>query len=309
MSKTAHTEEFNRIEKEILAEYDSMGASNRRNSIPKLIGTGLNTLDLIIPPLADYLAFRLFYTPTNPKVTEAEEKLREKASVTYRLVAGDKKVAVFEWGDGPVLLMVHGWGSRATRHGTLIDAMVTAGYKVIAFDLPGHGLSTGQTTDLWELFQIIGSIISDSGGAHAIVTHSFGGLAASHALKKGVDVKRAAFIAMPSLMPGLLHNFCRALSLKDRLRQKIDKRMDEHFSFLGADYRQQFSAFHEAHKITIPVLLVHDEGDQDIAILESEIFVDKLPQGELLKTTGLGHNKILRDKEVLGKIKAFLASS
>lgn len=48
--------------------------------------------------------------------------------------------------DGPVLLLVHGWGVTAYlwRHNIL--PLAAAGYRVYAIDLPGHGLSDAPST-------------------------------------------------------------------------------------------------------------------------------------------------------------------
>ncbi|MEH6557335.1 MAG: alpha/beta hydrolase [Oceanicoccus sp.] len=42
------------------------------------------------------------------------------------------------------LLLVHGWESRATQMAGLVDAIVDAGFQVIASDGPAHGHSAGR---------------------------------------------------------------------------------------------------------------------------------------------------------------------
>ncbi|TMR98143.1 alpha/beta fold hydrolase [Nonomuraea basaltis] len=45
-------------------------------------------------------------------------------------------------GDGPPLLLVHGWGTDSHQWSWHIDALTAAGYRVIAADLRGHGYSS-----------------------------------------------------------------------------------------------------------------------------------------------------------------------
>ena len=43
--------------------------------------------------------------------------------------------------DGPAVLLVHGWGGCAYSYSETMPALANAGYRVIAIDLPGLGLS------------------------------------------------------------------------------------------------------------------------------------------------------------------------
>lgn len=44
-------------------------------------------------------------------------------------------------GDGPLLVFVHGWGCSAFTWRHVLPRAVAAGHRVVAIDLPGHGLS------------------------------------------------------------------------------------------------------------------------------------------------------------------------
>lgn len=52
-------------------------------------------------------------------------------------------LAVWSWGRGPVLLLLHGPRGLAGDFAPLVDPLVAAGYRVVAPDLPGHGDSDG----------------------------------------------------------------------------------------------------------------------------------------------------------------------
>src|SRR5690606_27190589 len=60
-------------------------------------------------------------------------------------------IETYRWGQGPVALLVHGWHGRASQYWEVIAHLRLAGYKVVAFDAPGHGHSTGTRSDLLEM--------------------------------------------------------------------------------------------------------------------------------------------------------------
>ncbi len=64
--------------------------------------------------------------------------------ICYPLGVGSTLTRVFEAGDAnaPAILLVHGLSSRADRWVRNIDALASAGFRVIAADLPGHGFAT-----------------------------------------------------------------------------------------------------------------------------------------------------------------------
>jgi haloalkane dehalogenase len=67
------------------------------------------------------------------------------AGVTVRRhrLANRLTVRVLESGpaDGEAVLLVHGWGGCVYSFAELIPALNHAGFRTVALDLPGHGLS------------------------------------------------------------------------------------------------------------------------------------------------------------------------
>jgi pimeloyl-ACP methyl ester carboxylesterase len=83
------------------------------------------------------------------------------------------------WGDGPPVLLVHGWGGRRPHLGVFVKPLVESGHRVIAFDLPSHNesdageLAPGRTT-IVECAEAVAAVVSTHGPARATVAHSFG---------------------------------------------------------------------------------------------------------------------------------------
>ena len=62
------------------------------------------------------------------------------------------RVAGEEWGEGPPVYLVHGWGGQRAHLAIFVKPLVAQGFRVIAFDLPSHNesdrgaLAPGRTT-------------------------------------------------------------------------------------------------------------------------------------------------------------------
>ena len=54
-------------------------------------------------------------------------------------------------GAGPRILLVHGWGGHAARLRRYVRPLNAAGFRVVAFDAPGHGGSGGGPVSLPEI--------------------------------------------------------------------------------------------------------------------------------------------------------------
>ena len=97
-------------------------------------------------------------------------------------VAGDLVLRVIESGPvrDDVVMLVHGWGGSVYTFAEMIPALASAGYRVIAFDLPGHGLSAKPTDETRYNTRAMSDAVlavADALGARrfAFVGHSMGG--------------------------------------------------------------------------------------------------------------------------------------
>ncbi|MGH7637505.1 MAG: alpha/beta fold hydrolase [Gemmatimonadaceae bacterium] len=93
------------------------------------------------------------------------------------------RVRVLEGGapDGPAVLLVHGWGGCSYSFAEMIPALVHAGYRLVALELPGHGLSDKPVEESWyseaSLTRVVVEVAERERLARfAYVGHSMGGL-------------------------------------------------------------------------------------------------------------------------------------
>jgi pimeloyl-ACP methyl ester carboxylesterase len=69
---------------------------------------------------------------------------------------------------------------------------------------------------------------------------------------------------------------------------------------------ESYSAYLAAQSITIPVMVIHDEEDNEVPVWASKNIFRNLKNGELLITNNLGHRKILGNQEVIEKTINFI---
>ena len=93
------------------------------------------------------------------------------------------RVRILEGGSvhGRAVLLVHGWGGYSYSFAEMIPALVHAGYRVVALELPGHGLSDKPADPSWyseaSLTRVLVEVVDrERLGPFAYIGHSMGGL-------------------------------------------------------------------------------------------------------------------------------------
>jgi pimeloyl-ACP methyl ester carboxylesterase len=103
---------------------------------------------------------------------------------------------------GPVrdaaVMLVHGWGASAYTFSETIPALVAAGHRVLALDLPGHGLSDKPREAAHYTLSAMADVVLATAAAcgvrsFSLVAHSMGGAAALDiATRHGTGLERLA---------------------------------------------------------------------------------------------------------------------
>jgi pimeloyl-ACP methyl ester carboxylesterase len=219
------------------------------------------------------------------------------------------RVATYRWGDGqrPVLL-VHGWESRGSRFAELAERLLALGYSPITFDAPGHGDSGGHTTTILEYQAVVEALHLRHGPFEALVAHSFGVPCAFYAAKQGVVAKRIVAIGGVSDFRYLVDEFGSQLGLTPAVVTRLAARVEQLFTPLDAIWTR-FSVTHETTALTQPILVVHDNDDDIVALAQgrktARHFVE---QARLVETRGLGHQRIMSDSAVVTAITDFVSA-
>lgn len=264
-------------------------------------------LERVAPFLAHRIFRLVFYVPVKYPVPEKEKEAVAQSTLFAFQVAG-KKVQAYRWGDEakPYVLVVHGWAGRATQFRKFIKPLNDTGFQVIGFDGPAHGQSEGRSTSILEFEQVLNQLFSLRGVPVAVVTHSFGGAAVLYATRNGLPVKTLVNIASPSIADEILKTYMRAINASwksaEKFKEFVKRKSGKNF--------EEFTALQSVKNLLRPIdlLIVQDENDDDVLPIHAEELKKAYPSAQLLKTSGLGHNRILKDDQVIAQILAFISA-
>jgi pimeloyl-ACP methyl ester carboxylesterase len=279
---------------------DTRTAPRKPFSLP-FLQAALRLLTVAAPPVAVRAAAALFRTPPRHKTSDAERQLLA-AGTPERLRVGSSDIATWTWGDGPQMILVHGWGSRGARLGSFVEPLVSAGYSVVAFDSPAHGDSSGRLSSLPQFIEALLAVARSRGPIHGVVAHSMGGAAAALAMARGLEAERAVFLA-PAANPGAYTRvFAQALGLPPRIRERMERRFEEQFGIRWED----FDVPTAVSSFSTPLLVFHDREDREVAWGDGERIARAWPGAELVTTHGLGHTRIVHDADIVRRAVDFL---
>ncbi|MDH4094304.1 MAG: lysophospholipase [Betaproteobacteria bacterium] len=264
----------------------------------------LRTSSLLAPGLAGLWAERLFLTPPQPLYPSAEVFDLLDARQSYLQHRG-RHIAMWHWGakDAPAVLLAHGWGGRATQMRRFVAPLLAAGYRVIAYDQPAHGLSDGRLTGLPDFADVLDAVARHHGGVRAVITHSLGGPAAAVAMARGLRLERAVLVSPPSDLVGYSRRFARWFAIPERVRRRMQAAIEERFGVRWADLELARVAPH----VDAEALVIHDRQDGVIPWRQGAAVARQWRGARLLSTQGLGHGRILQDEGVARAAADFIA--
>jgi pimeloyl-ACP methyl ester carboxylesterase len=260
------------------------------------------------PALAVRVAFRIFGTPLPPRwlhrrtawdhAWEVERWPFEDASLTLYTPPSRPQ--------GPIALLVHGWGGDAGQMLPLAGTLAAAGLRPVLVDLPAHGRSDGSVSNLPQFARAIEYTVArlqqQGHGVHAVVAHSLGANAAARAASRIGGVQRLVLLAPPSSPRDYTRLFAHVFGLSETNRAAMQALVEAREGALMADFEPPAVG----PRIAAPTLVVHDRGDRINPFAHGEAFAAHIEGAQLVATEGLGHRKVLKDPAVLDAVAAFL---
>ncbi len=264
----------------------------------RVLRGGLAWLGPRAPGLAARVAEHVFRTPPAYRPSPEEREALVFAD-PLEVRFGEVVLRGASFGDGPVILLVHGWGGRSTQLRALVGPLVDSGFRVVLFDGPGHGATGGSQSSLPEMAAAIHAVLAEVGPVHAIVAHSMGAPSVALALERGPLPDRLVFISPPCHMSGSTRRFAHAFGLSEELRVRLERRLEQRFQ------RTLDEMDLGRTSLPVPLLVVHDRHDREVPFEEGRRVAKSWPAAELVETTGLGHVRILRDPAVIARVVDF----
>lgn len=227
---------------------------------------------------------------------------------------GQMRIAYQRAGEGPAVLLLHGWGDGMIRFEPFWDAWIARGNALIALDFPGHGEST-KPPEAWSVTEFAAmtlAFLDDLGIERCdVVAHSFGArVAIVMAATAPARFDRLILTGAAGLIPKRgLDYYARVYSYK--LAKQMAKirwinralRLDEKMQQAGsADYRALDGVMRATFnrvvnqnlrpylpKIQTPTLLVWGENDTATPLWMGRVMESEIPDAALVLFEGASH--------------------
>jgi pimeloyl-ACP methyl ester carboxylesterase len=300
-----------------------MPTPTRRSSPRKLrmMRAGAATLriangvgDVVAPGLtARAAARRWFQIPGTPGARHESDQSGPGGGSTFETSSLGYVIRGTWWGDGPVVYLVHGWAGSAQHMVDLVEPLLMRNYRVVVFDAPSHGRSDPGSVrpgaQSWGRVRTRarGGLRPLRSGARGVIAHSLAAMAAMLTLRFGsLSTERLVFLAPMTGLQSQLDTFAEALNLGKRTRRRMTARIHDRVGFGVEEFDLVRMA---SYARDAPLLVAHDRADRYTPYGDSVTLVEHWPgTAELLTTSGLGHNRLLRDPEVIAAVVRFVVN-
>ncbi|UCP00032.1 alpha/beta fold hydrolase [Metapseudomonas lalkuanensis] len=259
---------------------------------------GINaTLGRLAPRVIARRMRRQFMTPRNLPPRDWEmPMLGSSERITLRF-----GLSALRWGSGPTVLLMHGWEGRPTQFASLIQALVDAGYGVVALDAPAHGRSPGREANVVLFARALLEAAGELPPLHAVIGHSMGGASALLASQMGLQARALVSISAPSRILGPLRSFARYMGLPSRARAHFVSQVEAHAGIPAASLDVQ------RYQLDIPGLVVHAADDPVVPAGDAQIIHDAWFDSQLLRLEQGGHQRLLSDPRLISAVLGLLA--
>ncbi|SNC74661.1 Pimeloyl-ACP methyl ester carboxylesterase [Marinobacter sp. es.048] len=264
-----------------------------------LFQTGFGAYSSILPGRA---ACKAVEWMTSPRITrERRLSCQELFSEHVALPSGAR---LSSYGNGnKKILFLHGWSGWVGQFEGLIREINPFEYTVYAIQPLGHGESRAVRSHPGRFIEASLEAIEYLDSSFDVaIGHSLGAAALVSVQALTESFERMVLISSPATIEGVLNRFARFLNLGKRSKSHFITTMEETVGIPVEELNLLLIA--EVEKV--PVLLIHDEDDQEIPVSESESLSLAFDNSQIFRTAGWGHSRLLQNPEVTQKIMHFL---
>lgn len=249
-----------------------------------------------------------------PTIPETDYDRRAAAGATILdFPFEDQRLTGYSWGAGKNVLLVHGWGSRASHLAPLGRVLARSGFRVVAYDAPAHGrsLKRGQEnqSNLIEFCRAISGVARAMRPVYAVVGHSMGASATAFTIaSQAIDpdykfsTERLVMISSAASLSRTIENFCRRAGLRDGAVEELAKGLERNFDIRVAE----LSVALALKNINARVLIVHDRDDEEVPMEDALSLQRSRDDARFITTHGTGHQTILASRALIKAVKEFL---
>ena len=252
------------------------------------------------PPRRTYVSAVARGKPGDPS-----EALNGRAYETWAMRSDGLDLPVWDVAgddpDGPVVIMVHGWGDARVGALARLPAIVPAASRVVMLELPGHGEAPGKCSlGAREVEDLCGLVERVREGDRKLVVFGWS-LGAGVAIAAGAgtcseQIDGIVAEAPYRLAPTPARNVLRNANLPHSVNLGPAMAVLGMRFGVGPQWRG-FDRAELASKLACPLLVVHGAHDEVCPIEDGREIASRAPEGELCEIEGGRHNNLWTDEE------------
>jgi pimeloyl-ACP methyl ester carboxylesterase len=267
----------------------------------RVLKMAMATLCRVAPQFAAHLLHRRSCTAPRLRAT-ASQRAQLALARRFDFESEEGSLPVWSLGEGPAVILLHGWGGSAAHFSHLLQPLAEAGFQALAFDAPGHGESRVRLGSLPQ-FARAAAALTKAFSARTLIGHSLGAGALLWANSQGLDVDRIAVVAPPADVMPYFQSVAHRLSVPNevflRAIDLLEARIGVNPDALQAELI--------APNVTAEIFGIHDRQDRQVLLSDAQRCFLPHHRGRLVTTSRLGHTRILRHPVVVSALVRFVS--
>ena len=253
----------------------------------KLIGLYCNFASLFFPKHSGKLALKLFSIPRKGWVKKDQQDFLD-TSFREELVFENEAIMSYRWkGNGPTILLVHGWESNTARWQSLIQLLQKIDLNIVAIDAPAHGNSGSYFFNVNLYSHFLNTIIERTKPTF-VIAHSVGAMAVCKSLSelKEYIPKKMVLIGAPSKYDDILQRYIKMMGYNERGTSNFKERLSDIFKTA----LKNINTARYAKALNTPMLVFHDQFDDVIPYNDALEIKAECLSSKLVTTQNMGHS-------------------
>ncbi len=258
-------------------------------AIPKLYGFYFNLIALFNKEKAGIKALEVFSTPRRGRVrSNSIQKEFLDTARQQRIAYDDGLFMLYHWqGDGPTILLLHGWESNSFRWKYVFPELKKRNYNIIAIDAPAHGMTDGTLFTAIKYAGII-KTVNSLYQPEIIMAHSVGAMATVYSVHEQPveSLKKLILLGSPNSLEVIMKGYQQLLSFNNRVYGALNELLKKNFGYYIKDFK--VSLFAKA--LSTETLLLHAQADVVVPASASQQIHNAMQNSELHITNTGGHS-------------------
>ncbi len=267
------------------------------------VGQVINTVHQVSPVVGARLTMGALSVAVRRRL-KTEDLTFYRSGRKQAHTCGRHRFYTYTYGEGPAVLLLHGWCSNGARWAGYVEQLVRARFQAVVMDAPSHGQSPGRFLSVPDYIRCAGLLIQSRPHWHAVLAHSIGSLAgviAASEQGRAARIEKFVLKSTFSNCDALMSKFARCLGVSEGVLSDT-RAWIPNYTGRPLDY---FCLIEHLRQLGPPsTLLVADAQDVVVPERETRAILEALPHIQPIITQGLGHN--LRCEDIRGRVLQFL---